>query len=242
MLASSRFTRGLCLCLRRTCKPAFTFYITWSRIPRFSCARQLRIFRPSRYSVVGFLDKNKDTLFQDFKRLLYNRYGRKVHSPNLVKRKCIGYVVRIGSIIMFHLKSQVLQTVWCYITGEAAGEIWNWLLLEMKGLSAQIDTVHCTRPEKKTHSLFQDFKRLLYNRYGRRNCTLSAQIDTVHCTRPEKKTHSFSRIFVPLTRLFKARLANPRWAKFVFCISEPIYTKRNQDFRAALDTAMRVLW
>lgn len=26
-----------------------------------------------RYSVVGFIDKNKDTLFQDFKRLLYNR-------------------------------------------------------------------------------------------------------------------------------------------------------------------------
>lgn len=28
-----------------------------------------------RYSVEGFLDKNKDTLFQDFKRLLYNRLG-----------------------------------------------------------------------------------------------------------------------------------------------------------------------
>ena len=27
-----------------------------------------------RYSVVNFLDKNKDTLYQDFKRLLYNRY------------------------------------------------------------------------------------------------------------------------------------------------------------------------
>lgn len=26
------------------------------------------------YSVVGFIDKNKDTLFQDFKRLLFNRY------------------------------------------------------------------------------------------------------------------------------------------------------------------------
>jgi len=27
------------------------------------------------YSVIGFIDKNKDTLFQDFKRLLYHRYG-----------------------------------------------------------------------------------------------------------------------------------------------------------------------
>lgn len=26
-----------------------------------------------RYSVVGFIDKNRDALFQDFKRLLYNR-------------------------------------------------------------------------------------------------------------------------------------------------------------------------
>ncbi|KAK1331361.1 hypothetical protein QTO34_009314 [Cnephaeus nilssonii] len=25
------------------------------------------------YSVIGFIDKNKDTLFQDFKRLMYNR-------------------------------------------------------------------------------------------------------------------------------------------------------------------------
>lgn len=30
---------------------------------------------PQRYSVVGFIDKNKDTLFQDFKRLLYNRWN-----------------------------------------------------------------------------------------------------------------------------------------------------------------------
>lgn len=26
------------------------------------------------YSVVGFIDKNKDMLFMDFKRLLFNRY------------------------------------------------------------------------------------------------------------------------------------------------------------------------
>ncbi|KAJ8977278.1 hypothetical protein NQ317_006806 [Molorchus minor] len=30
------------------------------------------------YSIIGFLDKNKDTLFQDFKRLLYNS-----RDPNL---------------------------------------------------------------------------------------------------------------------------------------------------------------
>ena len=42
-----------------------------------------------------------------------------------------------GSTIMFHLKameSQVFHTVWCNITGEAAGEIWTWSLLRVKGL------------------------------------------------------------------------------------------------------------
>lgn len=29
--------------------------------------------RPPRYSVEGFIDKNRDHLFQDFKRLMYNR-------------------------------------------------------------------------------------------------------------------------------------------------------------------------
>ena len=28
---------------------------------------------PIRYSAEGFIDKNRDSLFQDFKRLLYNR-------------------------------------------------------------------------------------------------------------------------------------------------------------------------
>ena len=33
------------------------------------------------YSVVGFIDKNKDTLFQDFKRLLHSRFLKnKSHS------------------------------------------------------------------------------------------------------------------------------------------------------------------
>ena len=29
------------------------------------------------------------------------------------------------------MKSQVLHTVWCYISGEAAGKIWNWSLLRV---------------------------------------------------------------------------------------------------------------
>ena len=33
------------------------------------------------------------------------------------------------------MKNHVLHTVWCYISGEAAGEIWNWSLLGVKGLN-----------------------------------------------------------------------------------------------------------
>ena len=33
------------------------------------------------------------------------------------------------------MKSQVLHAVWCNIPGEAAGEIWNWSLLGVKGLN-----------------------------------------------------------------------------------------------------------
>ena len=32
------------------------------------------------------------------------------------------------------MKSQVLHTVWCNMTGEATGEIWTWSLSGMKGL------------------------------------------------------------------------------------------------------------
>ena len=33
------------------------------------------------------------------------------------------------------MKSQVLLTVWCNISGEAAGEIWHWSLSGVKGLN-----------------------------------------------------------------------------------------------------------
>ena len=32
------------------------------------------------------------------------------------------------------MKSQIRQTVWCNVSDEAAGEIWNWSLLRVKGL------------------------------------------------------------------------------------------------------------
>ena len=35
------------------------------------------------------------------------------------------------------MKSQILHTVWCCISGEAAGEIWHWSLFGVKGLKAK---------------------------------------------------------------------------------------------------------
>ena len=42
------------------------------------------------------------------------------------------------------MKSQVLLTVWCNISGEAAGEIWHWSLSGVKGLRAtMLVTLFC---------------------------------------------------------------------------------------------------
>ena len=40
------------------------------------------------------------------------------------------------------MKSQVLHTVWRSVSGEAAGEIWHWSLLGVKGLNNQPRTPH----------------------------------------------------------------------------------------------------
>ena len=55
------------------------------------------------------------------------------------------------------MKSHVLHTVWCYSSGEAAGEIWNWSLLGVKWLILlSLRTLWTTRP------LVALFKRLFW--------------------------------------------------------------------------------
>ena len=51
---------------------------------------------PRRYSVVGFIDKNKDTLFQDFKRLLYNRWHTHTHP----RARCFNHVHTLSSVFL----------------------------------------------------------------------------------------------------------------------------------------------
>ena len=38
------------------------------------------------------------------------------------------------------MKSQDRHTVWCFVSGEAAGEIWTWSLLGVKGLKPGLKT------------------------------------------------------------------------------------------------------
>ena len=77
----------------------------------------------------------------------------------------ISDVVRIGSIIILHLskamKSWILHTMWCIITGEAAGEIWNWSLLGVKGLM-----IECFASENLIRKFDESDQRAQALRFG----------------------------------------------------------------------------
>ena len=76
VLASSRFTRGLCLCLRRTCKPAFKLSI---RLTKFKCAARVRQIPeflsehlPCRAFVLGALQRRGSSTFYPLKLRCYS--------------------------------------------------------------------------------------------------------------------------------------------------------------------------
>ena len=51
------------------------------------------------------------------------------------------------------MKSQVLHTVWCYISGEAAGEIWYWsLVVPVPACHLDIQTHAHKHMHKHTHA------------------------------------------------------------------------------------------
>ena len=53
------------------------------------------------------------------------------------------------------MKSQVLHTVWCYISGEAAGGIWNWSRLGVKGLNSfSLMSLSCNLHSSKGNALW----------------------------------------------------------------------------------------
>ena len=63
------------------------------------------------------------------------------------------------------MKGQVLHTVWDNISGEAAGEIWNWSLLGAKGLTSNIASSN--NPLKNTeHSCWAIMLQSSMNMFG----------------------------------------------------------------------------
>ena len=61
------------------------------------------------------------------------------------------------------MKNQVLHTVWCNISGEAAGEIWHWSLLGVKGLNITFPSFPTARlSEHKFPSRGQEAAALIY--------------------------------------------------------------------------------
>ena len=88
------------------------------------------------------------------------------------------------------MKCQVLFTVWCNISGEAAGEILSWSLLEMKGLRVK----HV--PVSSSHLLLVQSRRTCWNLsdfYVRRreSVTVSFNYRT-----PDRRTEDFVEVYL----------------------------------------------
>ena len=62
---------------------------------------------------------------------LHSQIKKIIRAPT--QPKCISEAMRISS--EWAMKGQVLHTLWCNISGEAAGEIWHWSLLGVKGVN-----------------------------------------------------------------------------------------------------------
>ena len=54
------------------------------------------------------------------------------------------------------MKSQVLHTVWCNMTGEATGEIWTWSLSGVKGITVSLLVWHYWKGCRYRHLVMDD--------------------------------------------------------------------------------------
>ena len=85
---------------------------------------------------------------------------QRVHSPNLPKEKCIGEVVRIVRIIIFHLsklwKAEFSLLCDVMFLLRLQGEFWNWSFLGVKGLIRRgSGDRHALRGERLIHEVVQ---------------------------------------------------------------------------------------
>ena len=86
------------------------------------------------------------------------------------------------------MKSQVLHTAWCYISGEAVGEIRNWSLLGVKGL-----TLNGVIRIQKLHRIQSD--------------PVKVQTNNLRATGSVDATHRVERSHFQQMRLFTRRFA-----------------------------------
>ena len=106
------------------------------------------------------------------------------------------------------MKSQVLQTVWCTIIGEAAGEIWHWSLLEAPGASHHASDFFLLHRTDKI-SLFLTDHKMLHERLPQisashwfcmveyRICIPQSQLEA-RSKRPEEKSGNTWGLPIPI--------------------------------------------
>ena len=92
------------------------------------------------------------------------------------------------------MKSEVLPTVWCYIPGEAAGEIWCWSLLGLKGLRlAELRDWVCSRGSCNT-ILFPFTKWCIIDNYNKCSWCCKLCSDPGHICRGRALVHNFQSL------------------------------------------------
>ena len=82
----------------RTAPQQCAFLRCFNLVPRL-----LHIPAPGRWKSLGTREKFEIDHYWEEKGQPFQSWNQKVHSPNLLSRKCISEVGRIGSIIIFHL-------------------------------------------------------------------------------------------------------------------------------------------
>ena len=75
------------------------------------------------------------------------------------------YETRVSDPVCFRasewaMKSQVLHTVWCYISGEAGGGIWHWSFLGVRGLTPDVFG-RCCHFRSRPKSLMIDWMAII---------------------------------------------------------------------------------
>ena len=150
------------------------------------------------------------------------------------------------------MKSQVFHTVWCNISGEAAGEIWNWSLVGVKGLT-ESDSQYwigalcntkwfCVSKEMRLTSLFTTNKK-------RRRTEATSQLRTRAAGEPSQLGHTCTTTLLqlrynPITTPLKPHhnQTNPTTSTSQLCHKLQIHHKSHTTPIKLQHTSPSTLW